>query len=92
MSDSFNLPQSEPPARLAPLLVDTLRRVRQARLHVRLQRERCKALSEALHTAIAISAEQNQTIDRLRAQNQHLRDELRRYARTQVEPGKGRAA
>jgi hypothetical protein len=71
------LPPDQERARLAPLLLDAWRQIRRLRLILQLANERRRALSDALRTAVALLAEQNETIDRLRDQVTHLRAQVR---------------
>ena len=76
-----------------PLLIRTLRRLRLARLCLRRGREHYRAVAEALHVAVERLGELDKAINRLRAQNTALRDELRRFRAPSVGgPTKGRAA
>lgn len=70
-------PHDPLPARLAPLYVDTLQRLRLARLCLKRSRERYRAVADALHVAVAMLAEQNQELDRVREDYQALLDERR---------------
>ncbi len=71
-------------ARLAPILLDVVRRLRLARLIIRRSRARYLAVVETLHAAVELLRELDQELDVLRAQNAHLREELRRYTADQV--------
>ncbi len=77
-------PRPAPPARLGALVITAWRRLRVARLIIRRSRDRYRAVLETLRAALALLAEQNAQIDRLRSENCALRGELRRYTAWQL--------
>lgn len=65
---------------LAPVLVDTLKRLRLARLLLRRQQQRTRALRECLEVSLALLHERSTQLAALQA-------EQRRYLARQVTPG-----
>ena len=83
MSDNGTLPQTRNP--LAQLTVDQIRIIRNLKISN-------AALLEALQVAIAMLAENNTRIDRLRRENEHLRDQVRCLLATGSETVSDKAA
>ena len=79
-----NLPPDDGPARLGAMLITAWCRLRLARLIIRRSHDRYRAAIDTLRAALALLAEQNAQIDRLRSENCALRGELRRYTAWQL--------
>jgi hypothetical protein len=75
----------DPPAHLAPLLVDALRQNRRLRWHVAYACEQRAARRDAPRVAVALLADKDRQLDRARSTLQAWRDELRRYTSVKVQ-------
>lgn len=73
-----------PASELSPVLLDTIRRLRLARLILRRQRGRLQALETCLRASLDLLHERDRQVDDLRAEIQRLREEQRRYVAAQV--------